>query len=147
MINSLTPTPRPGLSAGHTYCRYFSDAEIMKVTHPDFVSSWSPAELIAMLYSPTLLDRIDAFREKLGRPVYLTSGYRGPVYNKSVGGRKNSSHLQGFAFDFKVPAGVPEFRVYYALSAVGFKRVGVGRTFYHADVDPTKKPAFWRYNY
>lgn len=43
-----------------------------------------------------------------GRPIFITSGYRGPKVNKAVGGSKNSAHLSGLAVDFACPDfGVP----------------------------------------
>ena len=43
-----------------------------------------------------ILDRI---RDALGVPVYITSGYRCPSHNASVGGVANSQHLDGTAAD------------------------------------------------
>ena len=41
-------------------------------------------------------------REMLGEPVFVTSGYRPPSYNKFKSGVKNSYHTNGLAFDFYV---------------------------------------------
>jgi zinc D-Ala-D-Ala carboxypeptidase len=35
-----------------------------------------------------------------GRPIFITSGYRGPKVNKMVGGSTNSAHMSGLAVDF-----------------------------------------------
>ena len=43
-----------------------------------------------------ILDRI---RDSLGVPVYITSGFRCPSHNASVGGVANSQHLDGTAAD------------------------------------------------
>jgi hypothetical protein len=42
---------------------------------------------------------LDPIREKLGRPVRVTSGYRPTKLNKAVGGAVNSNHLYGCAAD------------------------------------------------
>lgn len=42
---------------------------------------------------------LDPIREKLGRPVRVTSGYRPPKLNKAVGGSSTSNHLTGCAAD------------------------------------------------
>ena len=41
-------------------------------------------------------------RELIGEPVYITSGYRPPSYNRFKGGVWNSFHTDGLAFDFYV---------------------------------------------
>ena len=46
-----------------------------------------------------LADYLDRIREKLGKPILISSGYRCPVLNKSVGGVYNSQHLKGLAAD------------------------------------------------
>ena len=46
-----------------------------------------------------LADYLDAIREKLGRPILVTSGYRCPILNKAVGGVANSQHQKGLAAD------------------------------------------------
>ena len=42
---------------------------------------------------------LDPIREKLGRPVRVTSGYRNEKLNKAVGGSTTSNHLTGCAAD------------------------------------------------
>jgi len=49
---------------------------------------------------PYLLERI---RLWVGQPVIVTSGYRCPEHNASVGGMKNSLHLEGRAVDIITP--------------------------------------------
>ena len=41
-------------------------------------------------------------RERWGKPLYVTSGYRTPEHNRKVGGRPQSQHLQGRAVDMTV---------------------------------------------
>jgi uncharacterized protein YcbK (DUF882 family) len=41
-------------------------------------------------------------RDKYGKSITVTSGYRTVSHNKAVGGDPNSSHLQGKAMDFMV---------------------------------------------
>lgn len=42
---------------------------------------------------------LNPIREKLGKPVMVTSGYRPPKLNKAVNGAANSNHLTGCAAD------------------------------------------------
>ena len=47
-----------------------------------------------------LVDNIlDPAREKLGRAIYISSGYRSKEVNIAVGGAKNSQHMSGMAVD------------------------------------------------
>ena len=46
-----------------------------------------------------LADYLDGIREKLGKPILVSSGYRCPMLNKAVGGVVNSQHLKGLAAD------------------------------------------------
>lgn len=42
---------------------------------------------------------LDPLREAIGRPIYITSGYRNKWLNAQVGGEEKSYHLQGMAAD------------------------------------------------
>lgn len=46
---------------------------------------------------------LDPLREALGKPVKVTSGYRGPVLNRRVKGAAKSQHLRGEAADLQSP--------------------------------------------
>jgi len=42
---------------------------------------------------------LDPARERWGKPIHVTSGYRCPALNKAVGGVPTSQHLKGEAAD------------------------------------------------
>lgn len=65
---------------------------------PDITSLDYMLELIVYCLQP--------IRDKLGKPMIITSGYRNTEVNKLVGGATNSQHLKGQAADFIV-SGVP----------------------------------------
>ena len=88
-----------------------------------------------------LLSRLQALRSALGRPVYITSGYRNPGHNARVGGAPDSLHLKGMAADIYVPGMDPEDLARAARDA-GFNGIGIYSTFLHVDIRPT--PARWR---
>lgn len=46
-----------------------------------------------------LADYLDNIREKVGKPILISSGFRCPVLNKAVGGVSNSQHQKGLAAD------------------------------------------------
>ena len=38
-------------------------------------------------------------RDHFGKPIYVSSGYRGPELNRAIGGSKRSQHMEGRALD------------------------------------------------
>lgn len=46
-----------------------------------------------------LADYLDGIREKYGKPIFISSGYRCPLLNQAVGGVASSQHLKGLAAD------------------------------------------------
>lgn len=51
----------------------------------------------------TLVEAVlDPLREKYGRPIHVSSGYRCPRLNKAVGGSTTSQHVKGEAADIYV---------------------------------------------
>ena len=74
---------------------------------PDSLWRWpdfTPAEIACRgtgklkLHAPAL-DRLQALRDRLGKPVILRSAYRSPGHNRAVGGAPRSKHMEGTAFD------------------------------------------------
>ena len=49
-----------------------------------------------------ICDCLQPLRDKLGKPMIITSGYRCYQLNKAVGGAANSQHTKGQAVDFHV---------------------------------------------
>lgn len=45
---------------------------------------------------------LDILRQKIGKPVIITSGYRTPEWNAKCGGAKYSYHMRGMAADIRV---------------------------------------------
>jgi len=54
------------------------------------------------------LDKLQALRDRIGRPLIVNSAYRSPGYNQRIGGAKHSMHLQGAAFDISMANHDPE---------------------------------------
>ena len=44
---------------------------------------------------------LEPARQKFGKPIVISSGYRCPLLNKAVGGKKTSKHLYGCAADLQ----------------------------------------------
>lgn len=93
---------------------------------------------------PLLLQKMKGLRQKIGKPVMITSGYRCPSYNEQVGGVKTSYHLLGMAADIHVP-GIPLQDVLTIAQEMRFQGIGFypERNFLHLDVRPTR-PTYWQ---
>ena len=61
---------------------------------PDITSLDNLLNLIVYCLQP--------IREKIGKPMIISSGYRCPRVNKLVGGKDNSQHQKGQAADFTI---------------------------------------------
>lgn len=49
-----------------------------------------------------LVSVLDILRQKIGKPVIITSGYRTPEWNAKCNGAKYSYHMRGMAADIRV---------------------------------------------
>ncbi|WP_284262449.1 D-Ala-D-Ala carboxypeptidase family metallohydrolase [Roseicyclus amphidinii] len=124
-------TPRLGL----VVYDHWSEAPWDAARWPDF----SPQELACrgtgrLAYHAPTLDKLQALRTALGRPVMLTSAYRSPEHNEAVGGARASWHKEGVAFDVMMTNHDP--RAFEAAArAAGFGSVGryPDRSFIHID--------------
>lgn len=89
---------------------------------------------------------MEGVRSFLGeRPIHITSGYRDPYSNRSVGGARDSRHMYGDAVDFWVE-GLDLVDVFYRLK--GYHPRGglaVGSGFVHIDLRPGAA-ARWTYS-
>lgn len=83
----------------------------------------APEVVPRLLATAHMLQRI---RDRLGKPIIITSGYRCPALNKAVGGVTSSDHQSGQAADIVAPG----FGTPHALAAWIAPRVaefGVGQ--------------------
>ena len=116
--------------------RYFNYSEF---DSPDVQGS-------GQLMDKELLEMLDDVRDKFDKPIHINSGYRTPQHNEAVGGTENSSHLRGFAVDIACDNSIDRFDLINCLLDVGFSRIGVAKTFIHADIDPDKaQGVMWTY--
>jgi uncharacterized protein YcbK (DUF882 family) len=92
-----------------------------------------------------LLKRLTDARYLAKIPFVINSGYRTEAHNKEVGGSPTSSHLKGWAVDISCHNSSQREKIVRALLYVGFERIGIAKTFIHADTDKSKSPAIWLY--
>ena len=55
---------------------------------------------------PDLIRRLDELRSAVGRPLYVTSGYRSPRHSIEAKKAKPGTHAQGIAADIAVGNGL-----------------------------------------
>jgi len=113
------------------------------------VSAWrwknfSPSEIACrgtgqLKLHPEALDKLQALRDRLGKPLILRSAYRSPEHNRRVGGAPQSKHMEGTAFDISMSNHDPvTFEA--AAREVGFLGFGYypRSGFIHIDLGPTR---------
>jgi uncharacterized protein YcbK (DUF882 family) len=83
-----------------------------------------------------LLSLLSFIEKAMEKELYITSGYRCPEHNKSVGGTPNSSHLKGLACDISMSSDKDRYILITLLLSGGMNRIGISKTFIHADKDP-----------
>ena len=107
-------------------------------------ANFSPAEIACrgtgkLRVNADALDRLQALRTALGKPLIVTSGYRSPEHNRRVGGATASKHLEGTAFDISMSNHDPAAFIAAARRA-GFSGIGTypRSNFVHVDTGPAR---------
>jgi hypothetical protein len=77
---------------------------------------------------------LQLLRDKLSRPITITSAYRTKNYNQSIGGVRNSYHLKSQACDIKVKGIKPYDLAIYAARYTNFNGIGIADSFIHLDL-------------
>ena len=89
------------------------------------------------LIEAQLVEKLQKIRDHFGAAVIINSGYRCSKHNRAVGGVVNSKHLTGMAADIIVRGISPKDVAAYA-DKIGFKGIGLYKTFTHVDTRKTK---------
>lgn len=93
-----------------------------------------------------LIALLESLREKMGRPLTITSGGRCEYHNHAVGGVPNSAHTRGTAVDVAVYGGEDRWKLVKVALSTGIPGVGIAHGFVHLDVDEIlPRPALWLY--
>lgn len=90
--------------------------------------------------------KLDLARAKAGIPFVLNCAYRSRAWDLSKGRTGNSAHCVGKAVDIRCNTSANRMKIVQGLLAAGFTRIGIGKTFVHADSDETKpQGVIWHY--
>jgi hypothetical protein len=97
-----------------------------------------------------LMDKLEALRATVGKPLRVNSGYRSPEYNATLeGAAPKSEHVQGRAVDISM-AGHDPAEFYAAAKAIGFRGFGFypepHNNFMHLDIGAARtwgRPGAW----
>lgn len=116
--------------------KYFSESEFKRCTPSCSLQDMSQA----------LMLRLDNARQMAGIPFVLNSCYRSVAYEKSKGRTGTSSHCKGLAVDIRCNSDANRWKIVKALIDNGFTRIGIGKTYIHADIDTQKtQGVIWHY--
>ena len=79
----------------------FRDFHIEHFTGKELCNGWDIPDDKLHNILPTIRV-LSLLRNKYSKPIYLNSTYRSPEYNKAVGGKRRSLHLEFNALDFTI---------------------------------------------
>ena len=101
------------------------------------------ASVNTLCLSPKLRFAIAQFEGHFGKKVVVSSGYRDPFHNASVGGADGSYHMRCMAADFFIPGVSKQRLIAFAMrnGSVGGLGCYPGRPFIHVDV--RDRPRGW----
>ena len=116
--------------------RYFAESEFKKCVPPCSLQDMDQM----------LMHRLDNARQMAGIPFVLNSAFRSVAYERSKGRAGTSSHTKGLAVDIRCNTDRNRWKILRALIDNGFTRIGIGKTYIHADIDKDKTPeVIWHY--
>lgn len=88
--------------------------------------------------SPRLVSAIRSAQKLCGFTFTITSAFRPKFWEITKGRNGSSSHTKGLAVDISARDSHARYKILLSLGYVGVPRLGVGKTFIHADIDETK---------
>ena len=85
--------------------------------------------------APEFVEQLNDLEDFLGKPIIVTSGYRNPDHNTTVGGVSKSAHTEQpcWAADIACPDSATRYKIVDFAFRRNIKRIGIGRDFVHLD--------------
>lgn len=125
--------------------KYFSIKELCKSnTAIRLKINNTPSKDIELRLTSFIEEVLDPIREKYGKPISVSSGYRCEALNKAVGGAKSSFHLKGCAADLYCKTNAQTKEVFNVAKQLGkytelfYERSG-SSIWVHIAYDPSSK--------
>lgn len=116
--------------------KYFTEAEFQRC---------SPSCSLQDM-KQTTMSKFDTAREIAGIPFVINSAYRSVEHDRARGRSGKGAHPQGRAIDIRCNTDRNRFLIINALLKAGFTRIGIAKTFIHADDSQTLSPQVaWMY--
>lgn len=116
--------------------KYFNESEFKRCVPPCSLQDMDQQ----------LMRQLDNARHQAGIPFVLNSCFRSVAYEKSKGRKGTSSHTRGKAVDIRCNTSANRMKILRALLDNGFKRIGIGKTYIHADIDTSlAQNVVWHY--
>lgn len=92
------------------------------------------------------MNRFDMARDIAGIPLVITSAYRSPKWDRARKRSGTGAHTLGRAIDIRCHTDRNRFLIVSALIRAGFTRIGIAKTFIHADDSPNhSQEVTWMY--
>jgi len=116
--------------------KYFKDDEFKRC---------SPSCSLQDMQQSTM-SKLDTARELAGIPFVLNSAYRSSGWDKAKGRSGTGAHTLGRAVDIRCNSDRNRFIIVDALIKAGFARIGIAKTYIHADDSPNhSQQVIWLY--
>ena len=96
------------------------------------------------LMDVAFIHRLDELREACDFPFVITSGYRSKDHSIEKKKTSPGTHAQGIAADIKVSGGFQRYKIVEKALLMGFRGVGIAKTFIHID-DRQTGFVIWNY--
>ncbi|MDR2917280.1 MAG: hypothetical protein LBV74_21000 [Tannerella sp.] len=92
------------------------------------------------------IDMLDKSRDMAGVPFVLSSAFRSSEWDRKKGRTGTGAHTSGHAIDIKCTDNAMRWKIINALFTAGFKRIGIAKTYIHADNSPVHtQEVIWMY--
>lgn len=90
-----------------------------------------------------IANQLQIVRDIINKPIIINSAYRTKEHNITVGGAKNSKHLEAKAVDIKVSGIIPTDLALYFARYTEFNGYGIAYNFIH--LDTRERFTIWKY--
>lgn len=94
-----------------------------------------------MLPTQDAINMLQVLRDRIGKPLIITSAARCAKHNQAIKGSKNSQHVQGLAFDIHCVSSTERHNLIVQALPL-FNGIGIDDSFIHVDLRKDKKLIF-----